>query len=107
MKNRSVGLMVVLMLFTFGIYPIVWYVKFHGELRRTTNEGCGAILHILLTLFTFGIYYMYWHYVASVRLIRAGAVGVSPAMNLILAFFTGGLIPAILKQQAANSIATA
>jgi len=105
MKRRSIALMVIFTIITFGFYMFVWTIMFHAEVRRASNEGIGTGLHVIGLFFGFGIYYLWWHYAVSVRLIKAGARDVSPALNLILGIFTGGFIPMLLKQLSANNIA--
>ncbi|GHV01169.1 hypothetical protein FACS1894211_10330 [Clostridia bacterium] len=60
MKKRSIGLMVVLFIFTFGIYAIYWPCHFQSQLKEKTGEGAGALGHFLLTIVTFGIYSIVW-----------------------------------------------
>lgn len=99
MKKRSIGLMIVLFLFTFGIYPIYWLVKFQMELKKETGEGFGGLGHFLLLIFTFGIYAIYWQYAAGKRLHKIGADDYS-IIYLVLAFVFAVINPFLMQHQA-------
>ena len=72
MKRRSIGVMVLLFLITFGIYPIIWFIKFQMELKAKTGDGFGGFGHFLMLIFTIGIYGLYWQYAAGKRLAKQG-----------------------------------
>lgn len=99
MQKRSIGMMVVLFLFTFGIYPIYWIIKFQMELKDKTNEGFGGLAHFLMLLITFGIYGIYWQYAAGKRLAKQGAEDRS-VLYLILAFVFPFINPFLMQMQA-------
>jgi hypothetical protein len=104
MKQRSIGMMILLFLFTFGIYPIYWIIMFQVELKKQTGQGFGGLGHILMLLFTFGIYGIYWQYAAGKRLAKQGAEDMS-LIYLILAIFTAGIVNPFLMQNQANKLA--
>ena len=52
MNNRDLVPMILLYLFTFGIYAIYWHFKFQEELKEKTGEGFGGLGHLLMLLFT-------------------------------------------------------
>ena len=104
MKKRSLGMMILLWIVTFGIYPLYWFVKFQVELKEKTKEGFGGLGHFLMLIFTFGIYYIYWQYAAGKRLAKLGAPDNS-LLYLVLGIFIGGLINPFLMQNEANKLA--
>ncbi|MDD3841386.1 MAG: DUF4234 domain-containing protein [Bacilli bacterium] len=104
MKRRSIGVMVLLFLITFGIYPIIWIIKFQMELKAKTGDGFGGFAHFLMLIFTFGIYGLYWQYAAGKRLAKQGVEDHS-ILYLILSFFTAGVLNPFLMQNQANKIA--
>ena len=101
MKKRSIVTMVLLFLFTFGIYPIIWTCKFQSELKAKTGDGFGAAGHFFMILFTFGIYYIYWQYAAGKRLAKQGAEDKS-IIYLVLAFLFPIINPFLMQSQANN-----
>jgi hypothetical protein len=100
MTKRSIGLMVVLYLFTFGIYPIYWYCKFQNELKKETGEGFTWVGHLLLTIVTFGIYYIVWQYLAGKRLAKLGANDQSIIYVVLCFVFLSWLNPFLMQLQA-------
>ena len=101
MKQRNIVTMVLLYLFTFGIYPLVWYCKFQGELKKETGDGFGPVAHFFVSLFTFGIYGIYWQYAAGKRLAKLGATD-RAVMYLLLGLFFPVLNPFLMQHQANN-----
>ena len=55
MKKRNLIVMVLLLLFTFGIYGVYWYCSFQNQLKKQTGLGFGGIMHLVVTILTFGI----------------------------------------------------
>lgn len=103
MQKRSIGMMIVLFLFTFGIYPLYWNIKFQMELKESTGEGFGGFVHFLLLIFTFGIYALYWQYAAGKRLAKLGATDNS-LIYLVLALITAGILNPFIMQDQANNL---
>ncbi len=103
MKKRSLGLMVVLFLFTFGIYPLYWYIVFQSELKHETKEGFGGLAHLFMTLITFGIYAIYWQFAAGKRLSKLGTEDFS-LIYLILTLLSLGFFNPFLMQNQANQL---
>ena len=99
MQKRSIGVMILLFLSTFGIYPIVWTCKFQSELKQRTGEGFGAAGHFFMLLLTFGIYNIYWQYAAGKRLAKQGAEDRS-MIYLILGLIFPILNPFLMQNQA-------
>ena len=103
MTQRNITTMVLLFLFTFGIYPLIWHYKFQSELKEKTGEGFGGGGHILMTLITFGIYQIYWCHAGGKRLAKLGAEDNS-VLYLILSLFGLAFVSNILMQSNANQI---
>lgn len=83
MKNRSVVAVILLSLFTCGIYSIYWlYVTAEDFNHESDKEPLmNYIVAILLGLVTCGIYLLYWEYKFYKR-----ADEVTDSNNLILNF---------------------
>ncbi len=103
MKHRSIGMMIVLFLFTFGIYPIYWIIVFHDELKKKTGEGFGVVGHVLMLIFTFGIYAIYWQYAVGKRLAKLGAEDRS-IIYLVFCFVALSFLNPFLMQDQANKL---
>jgi hypothetical protein len=103
MTKRSIGMMIVLFLFTFGIYPIYWIIKFQVELKKETNEGFNGLGHFLMLIFTFGIYAVYWQYAAGKRLAKQGATDQS-IIYLLFSLIAIGFVNPFLMQDQANRL---
>ena len=99
MTKRNIVTMLLLYLFTFGIYPLYWYIKFQMELKEKTGDGFGGLGHFLITIVTFGIYGIYWQYAAGKRLAKQGAQDNS-VLYLILGIFFPILNPFLMQDQA-------
>lgn len=104
MTNRNIGMLVILFLFTFGIYPIYWNIKFQSELKEQTGEGFGGFGHFLMMIFTFGIYAIYWQYAAGKRLAKQGASDNSVLYLILVLVGVGGIVNPILMQSQANDL---
>lgn len=103
MKNREILTMVLLMVFTLGIYGIVWSYKFQDELHEKTGEGFSGIGHLLMMFVTFGIYGLYWQYAAGLRLAKQGQED-KAILYLILSVIGFGFLNPFFMQQQANAI---
>lgn len=103
MKDRNLVTMLLLFLFTFGIYPLYWTIKFQMELKQETGEGFGGLGHFLMLVFAFGIYWYYWQYAAGKRLALLGAKDNS-LLYLILAFVFIPANPFLMQDQANHLI---
>lgn len=104
MTNRSIVMMIVLAIVTFGIYGIYWYVVFQSELKRETGEGFWGLGHLLMTIVTFGIYGLYWNFAAGKRLAQQGADDWS-IIYFILPFIGGlGILNPFFMQHQANNL---
>jgi hypothetical protein len=50
-KPRSIGLVILLTIVTFGIWPLVWSFQNGSELKARTNRGLGGVAYLFITLF--------------------------------------------------------
>ena len=68
-KERSVPIVIILSLITFGIYPIYWYYSITEELSAATNDphfsGAKALIFALITC---GIYVLFWYYIVGQKM---------------------------------------
>ena len=103
MQKRSIGLMVVLFLFTFGIYPIYWWCSFQNQLQKATGQGFTGVGHFFMSIFTFGIYPIYWMFAAGKRLNKLGAEDRS-VLYLILCFVGLSWLNPFMMQSQANNL---
>ncbi len=103
MKNRNIFVMILLSIFTLGIYPLYWFTSFQMELKRKTGEGFGGFAHFILLFITFGIYAIYWQYAAGKRLAKQGADDNS-LLYLILTLISLGFINPFIMQNQANQL---
>lgn len=62
-RVRSIPMLILLSIFTCGLYPLVWYYEVSGELQDALGRrdiGPGA--EVLLIIVTCGLYAVYWWY---------------------------------------------
>lgn len=99
---------ILLLLFTFGIYHLIWIYRTTALLNCVEDEPPRNPTNKMLLCLFVPFYLVYWVYVSAQRLDRlAAAKGVSSdltALCLILAIFIG-IIPPILMQEKINTIA--
>ena len=70
MKEKNIGLCIVLSIFTGGIYLFFWIASIQNQLNseeRSINSHPSGLAVALLTLITCGLYGIYWVYRASQR----------------------------------------
>ena len=103
MKERSLVSMILLSIFTLGIYSIYWYCSFQNQLKEQTGEGYGGLGHILASIFTLGIYSIVWSYKAGKRLEKLGAED-QAVLYLILTLVGFNVVAWLLMQHQANSL---
>ncbi len=98
-KERNIFAVILLSMFTFGIYPIYLWFSFGSELRseseqqRTPTQLTSVGVAFLLTLITFGIYGIYYIYQQS-KVIKElgdsyGVIVLDPVVICILTLFMG------------------
>ena len=72
MTKRSLPMIVVLSIVTFGIYYLVWFCSVQNQLQKKTKEGFTGVGHFFINLITFGIYGIYWYFIVTRRIEMAG-----------------------------------
>jgi hypothetical protein len=50
-QPRSIGLIILLTIVTFGIWALVWSYQNGDELKRHANTGLGGVVYLLITIF--------------------------------------------------------
>ena len=103
MKKRNLLFMILMYMFTFGIYPLYWYIKFQMELKSKTKQGFGGLMHFIVSIITFGIYVIIWQYKAGKRLAKLGASDMS-VIYLIFCFIALIWLNPFLMQHQANHL---
>ena len=103
MKQRSIGVMILLTLVTFGIYSIYWNCSFQNQLKKETGLGFTGVGHFFMCIFTLGIYSIYWQYAAGKRLQKLGAEDQS-ILYLVLGLIGLGVINMFIMQHNANKL---
>ena len=103
MKERSIGLAILFIFLTFGIYGIYWFVKLTNETNELTQEkyasGGVAILFIILT---FGIYGIYWAYSIGKKANKIENTTGNDIICLICALFGLTIVANVIGQSALN-----
>jgi len=103
MKKRSIVMMFLLSIITFGIYPLYWYCSFQNQLKKNTGKGFGGFVHLVVTFLTFGLYYIVWNYKAGRRLAELGAQDNS-TLYLVLTLIGFSWLNMFLMQSQANQL---
>ena len=113
MKQRSVGIAILLSIITCGIYGIYWLIMLNDETNYVSGhqqDGTSGGVVFLLTLVTCNIYGYYWAYKQGERIDNAKNARGIPSSNsnvlyLILAIFGLYIVVYILTQDSLNKIA--
>ena len=108
-KNRSIGLAIVLCLVTCGFYLFIWMPSITDDVKMTSddpNDTSGAMV-VLLSLITCGIYTIYWYYKMGNKLYEAGKrynknISDNSIVYLILGIFGLGIINYCILQSDLN-----
>ncbi|MDE7263030.1 MAG: DUF4234 domain-containing protein [Anaeroplasmataceae bacterium] len=103
MTKRSVAAVVLLSIFTCGIYTIYWFYVTANELNneKPEEELTNYIIAILLSLVTCGIYMIYWLYKFYSKV--DSVTGKQNAIvNLIINFFLTPIVPMAIVQSSIN-----
>lgn len=106
----NLGMHVVLLLLTFGVWYLIWIYRMTGYLNRVEDEQPRNSTNQLLLCIFVPFYTVYWVYQSAQRIDKlAAAKGVASDLSmlcLILAIFVG-VVPPILMQDKINAIVTA
>lgn len=115
-KQRSIGLCIVLSIITCGIYGIYWFIVLTNdtnELSGHSADGTSGGVAFLLTLVTCGIYGFFWCYKMGERINEAKTMRNMPSDSnlgiicLLLSVFGLGIVSYALFQNEINKIETA
>lgn len=109
MKQRSIGMCILLTIVTCGIYGLYWFVCITDDTNEMSgeNELAGGGMALLLTLVTCGIYGWYWAYKMGEKVDIIKNRGGMPSSNIgilfvVLQLFGLGIIDYALAQDAIN-----
>lgn len=106
----NLGMHVVLLLLTFGVWYLIWIYRMTGYLNRVEDEQPRNSTNQLLLCIFVPFYTVYWVYQSAQRIDKlAAAKGIASDLSmlcLILAIFAG-VVPPILMQDKINAIVTA
>lgn len=105
----NLGMHVVLLLLTFGVWYLIWIYRMTGYLNRVEDEQPRNSTNQLLLCIFVPFYTVYWVYQSAQRIDKlAAAKGIASDLSmlcLILAIFVG-VVPPILMQDKINAIVT-
>lgn len=86
-KQRSVGLCIVLSIITCGIYGLYWLVCLNDDVNTVTGKpGTSGGMVLLFTILTCGIYGIYWAYKMGDKLDQARAEHGAPTGSLAILY---------------------
>ena len=94
MKNRSVGIVVLLTLITFGIYGIVWFVKTKNEMNKTYGTEIPSAIMMIIPVIS--IIWM-WKWAGGVEKATNGKQ--SQTMAFVLVFLLSVIGMAIIQSE--------
>lgn len=111
MKERNIGVSILLSIITCGIYAIYWFIVLTDEVKTASDDSgftSGGVA-FLLTLVTCGIYGIYWAYKMGKLLVIAKNKYNLPAednsvLYLVLELFGFGIVAYALMQNDLNQI---
>ena len=100
-KKRNLIVCIILCLVTFGIYPLVLFVKVTNESNAVakSDKTAGGILALVFSCLTGGIYLLYWAYKLGKKL-EGNAI-----IYLVLQVFLGPVVVSLVAANALNKIA--
>ncbi|HEY3411632.1 MAG TPA: DUF4234 domain-containing protein [Armatimonadota bacterium] len=114
-RVRSIPTIILLSLFTCGIYPLIWYYEVSTELQDALGKGDTTPgMEVLLMVFTCGLYTIFWWYkygrlVSELQASRGLPVHDNATMLCVLSGLSpyvawGDLIGMCIMQSDLNSI---
>ena len=113
-KERNVGVSVLLTIITFCIYGLLWFVCLAEDVNTATNktDGTSGGMVLLFTILTCGIYGLYWLYKSGSAIdqmkheqdltAQNGYLGI---VYLVLALLGLGIVAYALMQSELNQLA--
>ena len=85
-KYRSMGVQVLLMIVTFGLYSIYWFYQTASELKIVAkDEEASPTLWTILIFVPFGVFYSYFKYIVLFE--KVGTEKINRWILFILWFF--------------------
>jgi apolipoprotein N-acyltransferase len=92
-KPRGVGFVIVLAIFTFGIYTLYWIYKSFSEIKGWRGQGVGGFVGLLLSLIPVSIFLLpsYVGRLYKEDLIAKGEDPVQAARNVPITGWSGFL----------------
>lgn len=108
MKQRSVGLCVVLSIVTCGIYAIYWLYCLNEDVCDVTETpGTSSGMVIVFSVISCGIYLIYWNYkmgewLDRERTTRGVPTGSLAILYLVLSIFGLDIVSMALMQSEIN-----
>lgn len=109
-KQRSVGVAIILSFITCGLYMIYWMYALTNEVGHLSNDSSfTGGKAVLLSLVTCGIYSIYWYYQLGKHIATAqGLKGRTPTDNgvlfVVLGVFGFGIISMAIAQAEVNKL---
>lgn len=111
MKQRSIGMAILLSFLTCGIYSIYWFVVLTDDINEAADppEKTSGGMSLLLLFVTFGIYGIYWYYKMGKLLdgvcLKRGMGEKNNAITcLLLGIFGLGIISYAIMQNVLNEL---
>jgi len=112
-KEKNIGICIILSIITCGIYGIIWYINLTDDAAYANDDhNFSGAKAFLLTIVTCGIYSFFWNYNMGKELYEAKTKrGMQASDNsvlyLILAIFGLSIVNYCLMQNELNDMAKA
>jgi hypothetical protein len=109
-KERGIGLAIILTLVTCGIYGLYWmYVLTEEVAVLSKDKAFNGGIAVILSLVTCGLYSIYWNYqlgekIAKAQANKGDAVKDNGVLYLVLSFFGLGIISLAIAQSDVNKL---
>ncbi len=107
MRERNIGVCIVLTIVTCGIYGLYWLVCLADDINSLTNKnGMSGGMVLLLSIVTCGIYSLYWMYVSGAAIDEyKGTHDYTGIIYLVLSILGFGIVSYALMQNELNKLA--
>lgn len=109
-KQKSIGLCIILSIITCGIYGLYWFVCLTEDTNTIAGESdTSGGMALILTIITCGIYGLYWAYKRGEKIDKAhqnrGQAASNGGVLYLILFLLGGIIAYALIQNEINKFA--
>ncbi|MBN2853283.1 MAG: DUF4234 domain-containing protein [Clostridia bacterium] len=110
MTKKEIWVVIVLSIFTFGIYYLYWIYSFSNDIKVALDDTTiNPTLELLLTIITCGIYGYYWMYKYGKLIATAQdkynlTIEDNAILYLILAIFGFSIVNQGIMQSQINNI---